>query len=128
MVIIDDDEMILDAMRVILGGRSFKVACYSDPEKGASAAVADGVAAVVVDVRMPVHDGFWVFRQIRAAAPHLPIIFNSAYQDVVVPEEVEALYKPFAYLSKNGNPMELLRTVESAVRGKEPPALQTHHS
>src|SRR4051812_14033444 len=75
VVVVDDDELVLMALRVVLRG-DFDVRCFSDPAEGAAAGAASGVAAVILDIKMPIHDGFWVFRKIRERSPDVPIVFN----------------------------------------------------
>jgi DNA-binding NtrC family response regulator len=113
VVVIDDDESVLSAIKVILSKR-YRVVCSSDPETGAQLASAPDVGVVIVDIKMPVRDGFWVFKKIRETRTRVPIIFNSAYQDVKLPAEVAANYKPFAYLSKGLPLKDFLRVVEEA--------------
>lgn len=119
VVVIDDDQTVLTALNLVLRGR-YEVICHTDPVAGVTAASMPGVAAVVVDVKMPGKDGFWVFQQIRQRRPQVPIIFNSAYQDFKVPDEIKAFFRPYAYLTKTGNLRDFLTTLEAAVTGVPP--------
>lgn len=47
---------------------------------------------------MPENDGFWVFREICKFNNQVFIIFNSAFQDIVPPEDLRGSYAPFGYL------------------------------
>jgi DNA-binding NtrC family response regulator len=113
VVIIDDDESVLSSIKVVLSKR-FSVVCCSDPETGAQLASGPDVAVVIIDIKMPVRDGFWVFKKIRETSTQVPIIFNSAYQDIKLPAEVAANYRPFAYLAKGVPLRDFLRVVEDA--------------
>lgn len=120
IVLIDDDETILIALKLMFK-RHFNVRCFSDPVEGAVAAGAPGVAVVITDIKMPVHDGFWVFSKIRERDNQVPVIFNSAYQDAKLPNEVAMLYRPFAYITKGSAHDTLIDTVLRAAAGEAPP-------
>jgi DNA-binding NarL/FixJ family response regulator len=113
VVIIDDDVGVLRSLAVVLK-KSYDVMCFSDPAEGAAAAAAADVAVAVVDIRMPVFDGFWVFRQIRKTNSNVAIIFNSAYQDSLDAHEVEKEFKDAIFFHKNGNVKEFLGMVQQA--------------
>ena len=72
--------------------------------------------AVLLDVRMPKHNGFWVYEQIRKEYKDVPIIFNSAYQDAMDGQDAQDSYRPFAYLSKGGDMAQFLQTIAAAVQ------------
>jgi CheY-like chemotaxis protein len=76
--------------------------------------------AILLDIKMPEYDGFWCFAQIRKFNTTTPIIFNSAYQDVVPPDDILGAYRPFGFLPKNGNLKILLDMVEAAVKSRKP--------
>jgi DNA-binding NtrC family response regulator len=53
-------------------------------------------AAVVCDVGLPDHDGFWLVRQVRELAPATPIVMMSGYIDLPgEAQNVEYIAKPF---------------------------------
>ena len=71
---------------------------------------------IVLDIRMPDHDGFWVFHQVRKFNEDVPVVFNSAYQDTLPDEDASHAFAPFSYLPKNGNFTQFVRTIEEAAR------------
>lgn len=113
VVIVDDDYDVLYSVTELLS-RSYQVHAFDSATAGADA-VADDTAAVVLDIRMPVRDGFWAFERIRKKNPRVPIIFYSAYQDVKDPFEVMNDYRPFGFILKGGPPRLLLTCVDNAV-------------
>ena len=44
--------------------------------------VVDTVDVVLTDVRMPIHDGFWLLERVRQRARRIPVIAISAYSDL----------------------------------------------
>ena len=121
LVLIDDDQMILSSVKLALR-RQFNVICCQDALQGAIAGSREDVAVVIVDIKMPTYDGFWVIRKIRESNATVPIIINSAYQDARVEQEIEVLYRPYAYISKTCRFDIFIDTLLNAVAGKPPPA------
>lgn len=113
VVVVDDDEHVLAALGTVLR-RHYDVRCFTDPVQGAQEAGKLEVSVAILDIMMPVHDGFWVFEQIRQRNPHIPIIFNSAYQDLRDASAMRAV-KPYMCLPKSGNVKDFLAAVASAI-------------
>lgn len=114
VLVVDDDAGIRSSLSVLLGDKY-------DVLLAASAADAlrmlhDDVCAVVLDVKMKGQDGFWACDRIREKYPHLPVIFYSAFQDAKDPFRIINEHRPFAYLTKGGDPKELVSALEVAVR------------
>ena len=64
ILIIDDDQTILRALRVAMSHR-FDVETCSSPTRGVDLVKTVRPQVVILDVKMPERDGFWVFREIR---------------------------------------------------------------
>jgi DNA-binding NtrC family response regulator len=97
--IIDDDEFVLRSLKLALM-RKYDVRTHTDPVGAVFEVRAMRPHVVVLDLKMPGHDGFWVFQEIRKFDTQVPIIFNSAYQDILAPEDVVGAYGPFGYIVK----------------------------
>ncbi|HYO68262.1 MAG TPA: response regulator [Archangium sp.] len=114
VVIIDDDPGIRRSLALLLSD-SYQVRLYASALEGVTE-VDDEVCAVILDIKMKGHDGFWACNEIRKTQPDMPVIFYSAYQDVKDPYEVINEHRPFGYLSKDSGVRRLLDTLETAVR------------
>ncbi len=114
VVIIDDDPGIRRSLALMLSG-SYQVRLCASALEGV-AAMDDEVCAVILDIKMKGHDGFWACNEIRKSQPDMPVIFYSAYQDVKDPYDVINEHRPFGYLSKDSGVRRLLDTLETAVR------------
>ena len=86
VMIVDDDESILMSLSIVLR-RKYAVQTYNSAERAVAQAREAPPDIIVLDIKMPEHDGFWVFREIRKFNNQVPIIFNSAFQDMVPPED-----------------------------------------
>ena len=115
VVVVDDNAHVLKAMRVLLS-RTYEVHTVQDPELSVGVVAQVNPNVVILDVRMPRRDGFWVFAEIRKFNTRVPIIFNSAFQDAMAYQDVMASYNPFAYVAKGNDMIDLLQVVAAAVQ------------
>ncbi len=116
VIVIDDDAGIRNSLARVLKNK-YDVRTYPD---GSQVLDADkNTSCVILDVRMPSHDGFWVGRQIRKKAPDVPIIFHSAYHDAKNPYEIINELHPYGFVVKGESVATLLSLVASAVKFSE---------
>jgi DNA-binding NtrC family response regulator len=111
--IIDDDESVLMALKAVLS-REYAVHTETRAFVAIEAIRKISPDVVVVDLKMPVRDGFWAFSEIRKFNPQVPIIINSAYQDIVPPDDIRDSFRPFATLQKGKSLATFINTVKQA--------------
>ncbi len=101
VLVIDDEPMILDAIRIILGDLGCEVVATSVPTDGVAAAIARPFDLILTDIRMPVKNGAEIVEAIRAARPDARIVVISAFpNDPLVRRALDAgaidiVRKPF---------------------------------
>ena len=114
ILIIDDDDKIRDMLAINLR-RYYEVRLCANGDEGIQA-VNEKVHSVILDIKMPGKDGLQVYKEIKAKFPELPIIFYSAFQDLLEGARLRKEYRPFDYLHKDSNIKELYHCLEKAVR------------
>jgi DNA-binding NtrC family response regulator len=112
LLVVDDDESIRNSLYSVLSPHYHVVMCESALQ-GIRALTAE-MSAVILDVKMSPHDGFWACSEIRKIQPDIPVIFYSAYQDIKDPFQIINEHRPFGYIMKDGDPNKLLVTLETA--------------
>jgi len=101
LLAIDDEEMILDAIKVIFEDMGYSVNTTSDPVQGTADAIANDYDLVITDVRMPVRNGAEIVEAILAKKPDTRILIITAYpHDPIAERAISAgavglLNKPF---------------------------------
>ena len=115
VVIVDDDAIVLKSLRAVLRHSYTVIDCNNGPD-GVLAVKANHPAAIILDLRMPKHDGFWTLREIRKIDNDVPVIINSAYHDSNQQTQASLLQlRPYRVLSKSMEFKDFLQVVKEAV-------------
>jgi len=82
VILVDDDPGIRYSFGRALGG-DYEVRVCASAEEGLAAVEAnpEGVDLVLLDIRMPGRDGFWLLDRLRSDHPNLPVVMVTAYGD-----------------------------------------------
>ena len=79
ILVIDDETMILDAIKIIFEDMGYSVHTSSDPLKGTEEAIRGSYDLILTDIRMPVRNGAEITEAILAARPHARILVITAF-------------------------------------------------
>lgn len=114
VLVIDDDASARESLQFVLKDK-YDVVLGASAKEGLDA-FHDGVRAVILDVKMEGHDGFWACDELHKKEPEIPVIFYTAYQSIKDPSRVISEHRPFDYVIKDGDIGRLLTAVDTAVR------------
>jgi DNA-binding NtrC family response regulator len=101
ILVIDDETMILDAIKIIFEDMGYSVQTTSDPLQGTDEAIAGNFDLILTDVRMPARNGAEVTEAVLARKPSARILVITAYPNDPLAERaikagaVGLLKKPF---------------------------------
>jgi two-component system, OmpR family, response regulator CpxR len=77
ILMVDDDEQLCELMKEFLAREGYQVTAVHDGASGLRAALNGGFALAILDVMLPVLDGFEVLRQLRRQS-NVPVIMLTA--------------------------------------------------
>jgi two-component system chemotaxis response regulator CheY len=101
ILVIDDEENILDAIKIILEEMEHSVDIFSDPRAGERQALDFDYDLIITDLRMPIRNGAEIAKAVLAKKKDAKILVITAYaHDNLVAEALNAgavgmLRKPF---------------------------------
>jgi DNA-binding NtrC family response regulator len=101
ILVIDDEEMILDAIKIIFEDMGYEVTTTSDPVAGTAEAIDNRYDLVLTDIRMPVRNGAEIVEAIMEKKPGTRVLVITAYPNDPLAERaikagaVGLLKKPF---------------------------------
>lgn len=79
ILVIDDEELIVDALKMILGDLGHEVVGVSKSVEGEREAIANDFDLMLMDLRMPGKNGAEVTKSIRAVKPDAKILIMTAF-------------------------------------------------
>jgi two-component system sensor histidine kinase/response regulator len=118
IVVIDDKDVNLRLMRACLQAEPYEVTTFTDPRQALDHVRRTPPDLVLLDLMMPVMDGFAVLEVLRTVAPQVPVLVITGLEDR------EAMLRALAagardYLTKPVDRSELLLRVRNMVALKQ---------
>jgi CheY-like chemotaxis protein len=112
VLVIDDERAILDVVRSILEWNGYEVLAADDGSRGFATAQRRSPDLIILDLMMPVMDGFAVLEALRdhERTAHVPVLVLTAVQNAEVEDRCTELGAT-AYLRKPFDPEQLLAAV-----------------
>lgn len=116
ILVVDDEPVLIDLFRATLDASGYRTLTAANGEEALAVAASrlGELSAAIVDLTMPIMDGFETIRSIRRLAPGLPILAMSGSPDrqTVDESEVSGVY---AFLAKPFSAEELLSRLREAL-------------
>lgn len=117
LLLVDDDAELCGMMREYLAQAGYRLECAHDGRTGLSCALNGGFDLVILDVMLPVLDGFELLKQLRRRTAVPVIMLTARVQQV---DRIEGLNAGADdYLPKPFDPDELLARVRAVLRRTE---------
>ncbi len=122
ILVVDDEQEVLNLIRLSLEPAGFRVLRTSKPKEGLSLALAEQPDLLLLDIMMPGIDGFELLRRIRRhpKLEEMPVIVISAQASTVNHQRMLQLRQSAvgmidAYIGKPFDPAHLLQTVKDVM-------------
>ena len=112
VLVVDDEGIVLESCRRVLEAEGFAVALSPSVTDAIDRMASDRPALLLVDVKMPVHDGMYLLRQVRACYPDLPVVVMSGYATADTIRTAAELGAA-RFVAKPFTPDELLAAIRS---------------
>ena len=115
ILVVDDDVIVIKSCRRILEAEGFEVTTVPSADEALEKIKIYDFDLLVMDVKMPIHDGIFLMREIKKNWPDIPIIVMSGYPtpetvaDVVRLGAVQFIPKPF-------KPDEFMKSIREVIR------------
>jgi len=120
LLCVEDEPEMIDLIRLILGRRGFEVRGANGGQEGLDMIRQEKPDLILLDLMMPIMDGWEVYQQIKADenTKDIPVIVVTAKAQSI--DKVLGLHiaKVDDYIAKPFNPQELLASVERVLLKK----------
>ena len=118
ILVTDDEPVVLNSCRKVLEEDGFDVYLVPSADEALKAMKKEGFDFLLVDVKMPKHDGIYLMQKVKEKWPDVPIIVMSGYP---TPNTITdgAKMGADAFIAKPFTPDELLETIRQVIQKEE---------
>jgi DNA-binding response OmpR family regulator len=118
ILVIDDEPVVLNSCRKVLEEDGFDVYLVPSADEALKAMKKEGFDLLLVDVKMPKHDGIYLMQKVKEKWPDVPIIVMSGYP---TPDTITdgAKMGAEAFIAKPFTPDELLESIRQVIQKEE---------
>jgi DNA-binding NtrC family response regulator len=81
ILLVDDDADVISTFQMILEMNGFEVEAYTSPISALSNFKPNDFGLLILDIRMPVMNGFELFKRIKSIDSNVEACFITAYED-----------------------------------------------
>ena len=115
ILVIDDEPVVLNSCRKVLEEDGFDVYLVPSADEALKTMKRGGIDLLLVDVKMPKHDGIYLMQKVKEQWPDVPIIVMSGYP---TPDTITDGDKmgAAAFIAKPFTPDELLETIRQVIQ------------
>jgi DNA-binding NtrC family response regulator len=118
ILVVDDESIVLDSCKRVLEADGFDASLVPSADKALEAMEYGDFALLLIDVKMPGHDGIYLMREVKEKWPDIPIIVMSGYHTLETIEEAIETGAD-AFIPKPYTHDELLEKVRKVMEKKE---------
>lgn len=115
ILVVDDDAIVIKSCRRILEAEGLEVSTVSSADEALEALKKYDFDLLLIDVKMPKHDGMFLMREIKKVTPDMPIMVMSGYP---TPETISDVLKLGAtqFIPKPFRPDELVKAIRPVLQ------------
>jgi DNA-binding NtrC family response regulator len=118
ILVVDDERIVLDSCQKVLEAEGFEVFLVLSADSALEAMRKEGFGLLLIDIKMPKHDGMYLMREVKEKWPGIPIIVMSGYTTTHTIEEAVRM-EAAAFIAKPFTPDELLETIRQVIQKEE---------
>jgi len=118
ILVVDDEDIVLDSCQAVFELEGFEAMLVPSADKALKAMQHDDFSLLIVDIKMPKHDGIYLMKKVKEQWPNIPIIVMSGYSTT---ETIQEAFKMGAakFIAKPFEPDELVKTVRQIIEKEE---------
>lgn len=114
ILVIDDEGIVLESCRRVLEPEGYELQLATSADEALRAVEKNPPALLLLDLKMPVHDGFYLMNELKKRGKEIPVIVMSGYSTDETIKETDRM-GAIRFLPKPFTPDELIQTVREAI-------------
>jgi len=118
ILVVDDEEIVLESCQAVLEEAGFEVVLVPSADKALKALKHEGFSLLLIDVKMPEHDGMYLMQEVKERWPEKPVIVMSGYYTTDTINEAIRMGAA-TFIAKPFEPEELINTIRQVIEKEE---------
>jgi DNA-binding NtrC family response regulator len=118
ILVVDDEEIVLESCQAVLEEAGFEVVLVPSADEALKAMKNDEFSLLIIDVKMPEHDGMYLMEAVKKQWSGKPVIVMSGYYTV---DTINKAIRMGAatFIAKPFEPEELITTIQRVMEKEE---------
>jgi DNA-binding NtrC family response regulator len=117
VLVVDDEGIVLESCKKVLEAEYFDVIPVKSADEALLAIENEHPGLLLIDLKMPVHDGIYLMKELKNRDINTPVIVMSGYSTEETIKEADAM-GGCRFLPKPFTPDELVETVRQVLKGE----------
>lgn len=118
ILVVDDEDIVLDSCKAVLEEEDFEVMLVSSADEALNAMKDGDITLLLIDVKMPRHDGMYLMNEVKRRWPKAPIIVMSGYYTAKTIRDAVKMGAA-AFIAKPFEPEELIKAIYKVIKKGE---------
>jgi DNA-binding NtrC family response regulator len=118
ILVVDDEEIVLESCQAVLEEAGFEVVLVHSADKALRAMKHEDFALLLIDIKMPEHDGMYLMEEVKKQWSGKPIIVMSGYYTADTINEAIRMGAA-SFIAKPFEPEELIATIRRVIEKEE---------
>lgn len=118
IMVVDDEGIVLESCRRVLEPEGYELLLAKSAEEAIDALNADTFSLILLDLKMPVHDGIYLMKTLKDRGVDVPVVVMTGYSTVETMREADEMGAS-RFLPKPFTPDELIDTVRQVLKKGE---------
>ena len=119
VLVVDDEGIVLESCRRTLEPEGYEVLLVKSADEALQAIEAERSSLLLLDLKMPVHDGVYLMEKLQKSQIDIPIIVMTGFSTVETMQEIDKMGVS-RFLPKPFTPDELLDAVRQVIDKEAP--------
>ncbi len=118
ILVVDDEEIVLESCQAVLEEAGFEAVLVPSADKALQAMKHEDFTLLLIDVKMPEHDGMYLMEEVKKRRPGTPVIVMSGYYTADTINEAIRMGAA-TFIAKPFEPEELITTIQRVMEKEE---------
>jgi len=118
ILVVDDEKIVLESCQAVLEEAGFEVVLLPSAYKALKAMNNEDFSLLLIDVKMPEHDGMYLMQEVKKRWPETPVIVMSGYYTADTISEALRMGAA-TFIAKPFEPEELIATIRQVIEKEE---------